>query len=532
MNPGIWLSIVQLTRVSLLRLNHSMKAIWRTGVLIRVVFTGVTLVLAGCATLKPVDLPEETAFSPAEAPLWAELETVRRDDWIHLLNAGGEAMEWRLRAIDSATRSIDLQTFLWDDDVVGLTLLQHLLDAADRGVRVRLLLDDTFTVSHAEEIWSIDHHPNIDLRIYNPFRRRYDGMLARQLMNLAEFGRLDHRMHNKALIVDNRVAILGGRNIADEYFGNHEEANFRDMDLLMGGPTVLEVSQLFDQFWNNDWTFPEELLVERPREELTPEAFHHWVAENGLTGLAESDTERALAWKNMVMNAYRGEIRLIADEPAPNQPADEYELPTQLADELIRTIDSAQHELILVSAYLIPSAELESAIERAEDRGVEVRILTNSIRSNNHLAAHSAYRKHVKTLISHGAELHEVRALAKDRHVYMETPVDTKHLGLHAKFTIIDNDLSIIGSANLDPRSLRLNTEMALIIHSEALNQKLREFVELDFHPRNAWHLQPQPDGSIHWVADDETHLTQPAESIFQALEDWFIGLLPIEGEM
>jgi putative cardiolipin synthase len=493
---------------------------------------GLILILGGCSTLDPVKLPDAFAPPPAAAPLWTALGQIRSDDWIHLLNEGDEAMEWRLRAIDSATQSIDLQTFLWDDDRTGLTLLRHLFEAADRGVRIRLLLDDTFTTTHAEEIWDIDHHPNIEYRIYNPFHRRYDGFLMRQLMNLADFGRLDHRMHNKALIIDNRVAIIGGRNLADEYFGNHEQANFRDMDLLLGGAHVTSLSNLFDQFWNNDWTFPEEMLIEEPRSGLTPEAFTQWVMDSSERGIDETPAQSREAWRAIAESAFSGEVLLLADVPAPDNPDLSDELPVQLSNELLKAFDEAREELVLVTAYLVPTPELEAAIERAEQRGVQVRILTNSIRSNNHLAAHSAYRKHIHTLIGHGVDLHEVRALAKDRRVYMDSPVESKHLGLHAKFILIDDSVSIIGSANLDPRSLRLDTEMALLIRSRELNQKLREVTQLDFHLRNAWHLQPQPDGTIHWVADDEVHPHQPAQSAFQSLEDWFIGLLPIEGEM
>jgi putative cardiolipin synthase len=207
-------------------------------------------------------------------------------------------------------------------------------------------------------------------------------------------------------------------------------------------------------------------------------------------------------------------------------------MPTQLSQVLIDNMEGANEELILVSAYLIPTPELEQAIENAEDRGVRVRILTNSLRSNNHVAAHSAYRHHVRRLLDHGAEVHEVRVYAKDRALYMEDPVGDKHLGLHSKLLLIDNHLSYIGSANLDPRSLNLNTEMGLLIKSSEFNKLVREVVALDFHQRNAWHLQAHEDGSLRWVADDTVLDKQPAESTLQRLEDWFLSILPIEDEM
>ena len=491
-----------------------------------------SLVISGCSTLKPVQLTESFAEPPANALLWSELTAIRRDDWIHLLNTGEEALEWRLRAIDSATQSIDMQTFLWADDEVGLTLLLHLLEAADRGVRVRLLLDDTFLNTHSAEIWNINHHPNIEYRVYNPFLRRNKGMLLRQLMNIGEFGRLNHRMHNKALIVDNRAAIVGGRNLADEYFGAHKEANFRDLEVISSGPHVGRLSELFDIFWNNHWTYPEDLLQEKPKRAMMPDEFVSWLKQTATPGLEEDLSQRHEIWGSMVSVASSSDIVVLADDPAPIDPDDRDEFPNQLALELVKQIDLAERELILVSAYLIPTPELEDAIERAESRGVEVRILTNSLQSNNHTAAHSAYRKHVHQLVFNGADVHEVHPRAKDRSVYMRNPVDEKNLGLHAKFLLIDDDISIIGSANLDPRSLRLNTEMALIIRSNDLNSKLRGLIELDFSKRNAWHLEQQPDGSIHWVSDKESLDKQPSSSTFQRLEDWFLSVLPIEDQM
>jgi putative cardiolipin synthase len=499
---------------------------------IRLIILSAVFLAAGCSTLQRVDLPDETSMAPAQSALWTQLAEVRSDDWFHLLNIGGEAIEWRLRLIDSASQSIDLQTFLWSDDQTGLRILRHLFEAADRGVRVRILVDDSFTVTHDELIWEIDQHPNIEFRIYNPYARRSSSMVVRQLLNLGDFSRVDHRMHNKLMVVDNRAAIVGGRNLADEYFGTHEEANFRDLEVLNAGPAVQWLSIKFDGYWNSDWSFPaDRLLTFEPK--MSPAEFEAWILSTVERGLQQEDAAtRTRAWRQTAQDAVAGEVLVFADLPADENPAVPEESPIQLAQELINLIDAANEELILVSAYLIPTPELEQAIERAEDRGVRVRILTNSLRSNNHVAAHSAYRHHVQRLVDHGAEVHEVRAYAKDRAFYMQHPVEDKHLGLHSKLLLIDNHLSFIGSANLDPRSLRINTEMGLLINSTEFNGLVREVLALDFHQRNAWHLQLQPDGHVAWVADDVVLHEQPAESALQRLEDWFLGILPIEEEM
>ena len=199
---------------------------------------------------------------------------------------------------------------------------------------------------------------------------------------------------------------------------------------------------------------------------------------------------------------------------------------------MVELFDGAQEEILIISAYLIPSIDLEGAIERAVKRGVDVNILTNSIRSNNHLAAHSAYRKHINELLTDGAELHEVRIDARDRHFYMSAPTDKKSLALHAKALVIDRDKVFIGSANLDPRSLRLNTEMGLLVYSEALNAEVRSKVESDFSQANAWHLRFDENGNVIWVSGNVVLTSQPAESFMQRIEDWFFMHLPVEDEM
>lgn len=426
------------------------------------------LVQTGCHHLQPLSLPDENALAPAQAPLWDSLGEAQPDDWVALLNTGAEAIEWRLRLLDSATRSIDLQSFLWLDDAVGSAVLAHILKAADRGVKIRILLDDTFTAGHAREIWQIDHHENIEFRIYNPYTHRDHGMIGRTLFNLGEFSRVDHRMHNKALIVDNRAAILGGRNIGDEYFGWHPEANFRDLELVCVGEQVQSISRLFDTFWNNDWTYPESILEkEMPDAGKNKGSSTYETAEAVSLQLRPKPQSLESHWLDLLRRGHPVDYKIVADLPPPTNPAEKDEWPNQLAQAMMRIFDQAESDILIESAYLIPVPELEATLARAVDRDVRVRILTNSMSSNNHLAAHASYQKHIRTLIQAGVELYEVRILAADRERYIRQPIGNKHLALHAKFALIDHDLCLIGSANLDPRSLRLNTEMSLLIESE-----------------------------------------------------------------
>jgi len=492
----------------------------------------VALLVSGCSTLQPLSLRPDVAQAPVVAPLWSELAAVREDDWFHLLNDGEDALDWRLRVIDSATRSLDLQTFLWMPDASGLSVLCHLLASADRGVRVRLLLDDTFTINEDHLLARVDAHPRVDVRIYNPFARRFDSYALRELFNINEFSRTDHRMHNKLLVADNRAAILGGRNIINENFGFHPEANFRDMEVLLGGDIVAGTSDVFDAFWNSGWSFPLERVGEHEMADEDLPAFRRWLEAESPSCTTEDPAVARSAWLRAAREASAGDAMLLADEAAGKGSIPDSAESAQLAAMLQAYLDDAESEIVVVTAYLIPTPELGEAIRRAASRGVRIRMLTNSLRSNNHTAAHSSYRGFIDDLLAEGIELHEVRAEAKDRDLYMVTPVADKHLALHAKLLLIDDRLTFIGSANLDPRSLKLNSEIGIMVDSEEFNNRVRESIALDFSRRNAWQMALLPDNRVVWVGDDVTLDTQPAETAFQRLEDWFLSLLPIENEM
>ena len=488
--------------------------------------------LAGCASLGPDVLPEEDALPAADTSFWHHIVSANPGDWYHVLNRGKDALEWRLRAIDSATVSIDMETFLWKPDRSGLQVLAGLLAAADRGVRVRVMLDDSFTMHEDLALHAIDEHPNIEYRIYNPYRHRRDNVLLRQLFNLGDFSRVNHRMHNKALVVDGQAAIIGGRNIGDEYFGYNEAFNFRDMEVLTVGAGVQGVVRHFDKYWNSGWAFPVHQIIKPQDGAPDLHAMRGYLAANTIPAVPLDPLALETKWITIARNAHPGNSVFFSDTPAHQNPAAEEEEPNQLAAALMALIDNAKTEVILVSAYLIPTPELEDAIERAERRGVQVRILTNSLRSNNHLAAHSAYRGHLQRLVSQGSDLHEVRVDAADRSLYMQEPVQDKRLGLHAKIMVIDDDHVFVGSCNLDPRSLKLNTEVGLIIDSEPLNQDLREMLAADFKLRNAWAVKMSEDGDLQWHGKNLVLDAQPADSQLERLEDWFMGLLPIDGQM
>lgn len=488
------------------------------------------LCLFGCAApLERSTLADEFSASPADNNLWQTVATIRQDDWFHLLNTGHQALAWRIRAIDSASESIDLQTFLWKSDATGKLIMARLLAAADRGVAIRILLDDSFLAGNDSDVALLARHAQISYRIYNPATQRKHSQSSKQLANLNDFQRLNHRMHNKVMIVDERAAIVGGRNLADEYFGYHQQHNFRDMEVLTGGALVGRIGEEFDRYWNNDWSIPASHIIEAPGGDS--ELLRDDLAAGALAFPTEDAATQVSRWSTMVRHAHSGEAELLYDTPPEDLSLPENQA-SQLAQQLLAKLATVEREIIIVSAYYIPTPELEARVSSMEQRGVQVRLLTNSLNTNNHTTAHSAYQKHRKAMLKAGADLHETRADAQDRSLYMQAPVDARILGLHAKTLVLDDDQVFIGSTNLDPRSLRINTEVGLWIHSPGLNHDLRQQLSIDLLPANAWHLALAEDGNIVWQSGQQTLTRQPASSFYLRMENWFFGLLPIEAQM
>ena len=490
----------------------------------------LALILLGCASAPELaHNAEELSLPTSHAAHWEALAAMRTDDWFHVLNAGDEALDWRLRAIDSAVESVDLQTFIWKMDTPGKLVRQHLLAAAARGVRVRIMLDDSFTAKIDQELLDINCHSNVELKIFNPYPVRNNQAVMRVVLNAGDFARLDHRMHNKLMVVDGRAAIIGGRNAAAEYFGHHPDDNFRDMELITAGKIVNQLSTAFDDYWNNPFCYPMEQVAKEERRSprlLASGSTHNaWHTE-------ENANKRLERWTELAKNAHTGEATLLIDTPPQSDTTNAAEQPEQLGQALLEVLREAKSDAWLISPYLIPTKEFEAALWDMRKRGVRIRILTNSISSNNHLAAHSVYANHLKELVTMGAEVHEVKFNAKDRRRYMDSPIEEKWLSLHAKVLLVDNNLVFVGSPNLDARSLKLNTEMGLLIDSPSLNQELRDVIEPDFAPRNAWQVSFGSNGKLIWSSEDEVVNHQPTHSFMRRLEDWFLAHLPIEGEM
>lgn len=435
-------------------------------------------------------------------------------------------------AIDSARHSIDLMTFLWWGDEAGELVLQRLLAAADRGVKVRLIVDDMTTIDTGTELKlrdvsnaAIDAHPNIELRVFNPWSNR--GAMGRAVEFVGDFTRLNQRMHNKALIADNRAAIVGGRNLGNEYFGLSSSFNFRDIDVLAVGPAARQVSGVFDRYWNGEWVVSQAALQEggnsgalvRERKILSdrlaqattlerfPIAPQDWTAQlDGLAG--ELDV---------------GSSTVVTDTP------EEDSITHHMPNTIRALFAEADEEVLVTNAYVIPD---ELVFKRTADevkRGVRFAMLTNSLASTDAAGVHAHYTDWRPRLVTGGVELYELRHDAPIRQTVAETPpVRGAFMGLHAKSIVVDRKKVLIGSMNLDPRSWAHNTEMGLVIECPPLAQRLASAIDRDMLPANAWKIVVDEAGAVSWVSGEEVRHEAPARE-GQRLEEVLHRLLPAD---
>ena len=499
-----------------------------------------TMLLAGCAMpLKPEPQSESLALTPdtpgvAWAPLFDNLPGSRELSWFDIQDVGPVALRWRLAMMDTATTSIDAQYFIWKQDAVGSLLMERLLRAADRGVRVRLLIDDSFLSGEDEMMLDVDAHPNVEMRIYNPFQVRSSSMLLRYFENLNDYARTNHRMHNKLLIADGQVAIVGGRNIASEYFDFNEDENFRDFDVLTTGKVLPEISSSFDDYWNSGWAYPvtivdhwraqaPELASLRKRLRSIASVLDGWQTA------ADTDLQTLpVRWAALAGTLLPGKASVLEDNPR----FEGTSLPVQAADHISQLFSATSKDAMSISAYLIPSDALLQTARELTDRGVKIRALTNSLASNNHIAAHTAYRHRRKQIVEAGVDLHELRPDPADRKHFEAPGFGAETVRLHAKILVLDQRLVFVGTINTDPRSMVLNTEVSLMVDSPELASGILAAFAPDFLPENSWQVSLDEQGELRWQSGDEVLTRQPAGSIWQRMGDAFFGLLPIDSQM
>jgi len=502
----------------------------------------IILLLAGCTTTVPQhdERTHSLAFDhPQQTRLGRFFESDIRahpgQSGVILMPTGAQAFRSRVGLANLAEKTLDLQYYIWEVDSSGILLAERILRAADRGVRVRILLDHITTKETDFKFARMDAHPNIEIRLFNPFANRR----FRTLEFLFSLERLNHRMHNKAFIVDNAVAVVGGRNIGDGYFGVDTTANFRDLDLGIVGPVVKDISRSFDRYWNSRYAVPVRAIVaERSTEggfQARKQRLYRYA--EGLTDYPYPiDTDDAVIEDKLEAvrrNLVWAPAKALYDEPDKLETGDE-----EVADDLIRLGQKKGHEVMIEAAYVIPGPEGVERVRQNRERGIRQRLLTNSLATNDVGAAHAGYAKYRADLVRNGLELYELQPGARSVKKNWSALAGRSRASLHTKVFVVDREIVGVGSFNIDPRSIALNTEIVVLVESPELAAVVLEYMNDGIRPENAYRvvLETDPDTGIErlaWVTEmngsEVRFHSDPEAGGWRRVTTWFIGLLPIE---
>ena len=439
---------------------------------------------------------------------------------------------------EAAERTLDLQYYIFRGDFTGKLILDSLVRAADRGVRVRILVDDTTAKGRDVGIAALATSPHIEVRVFNPSAGRSSA--AWLFSAVADFGRMNHRMHNKMFVADNQAAVVGGRNIGDEYFGAREGRNFADLDLLAVGPVVQDVSRSFDEYWNSEWAYPIQALHgsdpdpevrEKGRKGL---AAHRAAAEDSayVQRLRESDLLKRLMDRRLPL--VWAPAQVLVDRPEKVAGAGSPQGPVRLGSQLRPIVEAARSELIISSPYFIPGKEGLRLFEQIRNNGVRIRIVTNSFAGNDVAIVHSGYAKYRKDLLKLGVELHELKPSLDAASEQKRSTFGSSGASLHAKSFIIDRARVFVGSLNLDPRSVDLNTELGIIVESRELAEKIAGQFEELVQPLYCYRLELDPsDGDLAWISRENgrevRYSRDPEVGFWRRFSTWFLSIFAPE---
>lgn len=515
------------------------------------------LLFAGCSSLPrrpretagaPIPGPEASSLGRAVAPA---ITAHRGLSGVYPLKNGSDAFAARMQLAGAAERTLDVQYYIWQRDDCGKLLANQLLVAADRGVHVRLLLDDMGANTSDIHLLALDSHPNIEVRLFNPVaNRRFRG-----LSSIFEFGRVQRRMHNKTFTVDGQITILGGRNIGNEYFGFGSDFEFADLDVMAIGPVVRAASRAFDLYWRSDASIPIRSLDDSNANVKEMNAHRAGLAAQceGLRNSAYLQAER----DSLVMPELRqaglvwfwGEARLVYDLPAKVTTESE-DVGEFLMAQLRPIIDATQHEMIIVSPYFVPGKAGVAFFQTLRKRGVRVVIVTNSLAATDVTAVHAGYRRYRKALLRAGVELYEFKPTAPIKESGGNRNTSAGHGGsggssrasLHAKTFIFDGQKVFVGSLNLDPRSVALNTEIGAVFDIPVLARNAAREI-LGNHLQNCYRLELTPGSGattgcsrITWIEEENgkriTYTSEPRATLGRRLLVALVALLPIESQL
>ncbi|MCT8160823.1 phospholipase D family protein [Pseudoruegeria sp. SHC-113] len=495
--------------------------------------------LAGC-TYVPFDPPPPAsrAAPPAQVGNVAKVNRDLRRDvpgksvFVPMAD-GNDALAARLRLIEDAQETLDLQYFLGKPDQAGALIGLKLLEAAERGVRVRLLLDDVFTTSTDTQLAVLDNHPNLELRIFNPMSRRSPTVVN----YLLDFGRVNRRMHNKLFIADGGAAIIGGRNIADEYYQLDTSSEFADFDMFVAGPSVAAMSEAFDLFWNDAWSVPVNRLNVRVTEEELTEARRAFerraaTAEAGIYRKAmQAPILRELREGKRFLSF--GHAKLVTDPPDKLRVrVTDGERTT--SDALFNLMGNAREEVILYTPYFVPQDYGTDFFERLAATGVKVRVVTNSLAATNHAYVHGGYTPYRKRLAAAGVELYEVRYDAPT--ILGEVPPESPiRLTMHTKAAVVDRRYVFVGSLNFDPRSIKVNTEVGMFIDDPVSGARFAKAFDEGIDDYT-YQVELDEKGNLRWrytgAGRNELYTREPDASFFARFLAGAARFLPVEGQL
>jgi cardiolipin synthase C len=515
-------------------------------IIILITVIGVFLI-NGCATLpEHVDKPSSYAFTDTNSTL---LGTIRRDEMkahpgqsgFLLLGDGHDAFVARALLANFAERSIDVQYYLYHSDLVARLFSYQLLKAADRGVRVRLLVDDMDIEDRDLRVAEMDSHPNLEVRIFNPFSRK----TGRTSQFVTRMGTVTRRMHNKSFTVDNQVTILGGRNMGNEYFEADPDLAFSDLDVVAIGPAAKEVSTAFDLYWNSELAYPASVLTsETPSPEEIKQMrkkLSEYVADQAdseyLKALRDSDLANAIRGHNV--HFQWGKAVVLYDQPEKlTHDFDETEY--HLAPKITPYFKAVQEELIIFSPYFVPGKKGTAFLAQLSRRGVRVRILTNSLASNDVGIVHAGYSKYRKDLLRAGIELYELnKKLTRKQRKDKKGKGGSSKASLHAKSFVFDRQKVFIGSLNLDPRAVLHNTEIGVVLESTKIATGMSDWFDQNIE-KIAFRLELMKNENgteqllWHGVVDGKRHTfdVDPYTGFWRRFGIGFMSILPIESQL
>lgn len=452
------------------------------------------------------------------------------------LNDGIDALTARLLLAEKAERSIDTQYYLIKTDTTSYAFIDALLSAADRGVRVRFLLDDIFTKGYDAGMAALDSHPNFEIRIFNPFNR---GALGAAYAGVTNLSRVNRRMHTKSFTVDSKVTIVGGRNIADEYFGANEEEKFGDLDVVGIGPVATEVSMMFDTYWNHSTALPIPAFANMPKDPAAElERLRKAIEEHRASVLDTPYAEAVRATAAQFLDSDLSDFEYAPYElvyDTPDKGIKTREGATQkITTPLRESLMAAEEEVILLSPYFVPRKKGVELFTELVERGVRVVIVTNSLAANNHAMVHGGYAPSRKPLLRNGIELYEVRPDAEVAGTEIIAASGAKAT-MHTKAYIVDRKQVFIGSFNFDPRSANLNTESGVLIESGTLGREFGNWFDSEIDTQT-WQVYLDENGHLRWrgIEDGQEviYKSEPMATFWQRFTAGFMRILPVRGQL